>query len=173
LEKKGLDKRVRALTTLTKEDEIPDLTAGYFDSEHLLPTVHAMSSFVRLLFTLLLLFLMTFDLFSFQDHQFLVSRPPLPEGGPIHNVPVDTTSEAPEAEDSQDGDEGEDSLEGTSSTTSPPPAFSKDLGIDKKRKRVEEFASSSASAHKTVSGETLVIEDEQELFDALDSLVFC
>jgi hypothetical protein len=128
-----------------------------------------MSSFVHLPFTLLLLFLMTFDLFSFQDHQFLVSRPPLPEGGPIHNVPVDAASEAPKAEDSQDGDKDEDSLEGTSSTTSPPPAFSEDIGIDNKRKCVEEFASLSASAHKTVAGETLVIEDEQELFDALDS----
>jgi hypothetical protein len=84
-------------------------------------------------------------------------------------VPVSTASEAPEAEDSQDGDKGEDSLERTSSTTSPPPALSEDLGVDKKRKCVEEFASSSASAHKTVAGETLDIEDDEELFDALDS----
>jgi hypothetical protein len=84
-------------------------------------------------------------------------------------VPVSAASEAPEAEDSQDGDEGEDSLERTSSMTSPPPMLSKDLVIDKKRKRVEEFASSSASAHKTVAGETLALDDEQELFDALDS----
>jgi hypothetical protein len=52
---------------------------------------------------------------------------------------------------------------------SPPPALSEDLGVDKKRKRVKEFASSSASAHKTVAGETLDLEDDQELFDALDS----
>jgi hypothetical protein len=84
-------------------------------------------------------------------------------------VPVSAASEAPEAEDSQDGDEGEDSLERTSSTMSPPPALSKDLGVDRKRKRVEKFASSSASAHKTVAGETLNIEDDEELFDALDS----
>jgi hypothetical protein len=84
-------------------------------------------------------------------------------------VHVSATSEAPKAEDSQDGDKGEDSLERTSSTTSPPPALSEDLGVDKKRKRVEEFASSSASAHKTVAGETLDLEDDQELFDALDS----
>jgi hypothetical protein len=75
----------------------------------------------------------------------------------------------PEAEDSQDGNKGEDSLERTSSTTSPPPALSEDLGVDKKRKRVNEFASSSASAHKTVAGETLDLEDDQELFYALDS----
>jgi hypothetical protein len=84
-------------------------------------------------------------------------------------VPVSAASEAPEAEDSQDGDEGEDSLEGTSSTTSPPPALSEDLGLDKKRKRVEELASSSASARKNVAGEASALEDEEELFDALDS----
>jgi hypothetical protein len=84
-------------------------------------------------------------------------------------VPVSTASEAPEAEDSQDGDEGEDSLERTSSTTSPPPALSKDLGVDKKRKHVEEFASSSASAHKIVAGEAFAPEDDVELFDFMDS----
>jgi hypothetical protein len=89
--------------------------------------------------------------------------------GDIQNVPVSAASEDPEAEDSQDGDEGEDSLERTSSTMLPPPALSEDLGVDKKRKRVEEFASLSASACKTVAGETLDLEDDQELFDALDS----
>jgi hypothetical protein len=78
-------------------------------------------------------------------------------------------SKAPEAEDSQDGDEGEDSLERTSSTTSPPPALFEDLGIDKKRKCVEEFTSSSASAHKIVVRETSVPEDDVELFDLMDS----
>jgi hypothetical protein len=52
---------------------------------------------------------------------------------------------------------------------SPPPAFFEDLGVDKKRKCVVEFTSSSASAHNTMAGETLVIKDEQELFDTLDS----
>jgi hypothetical protein len=84
-------------------------------------------------------------------------------------VPVSAGFEAPETEDSQDGDEGEDSLERTSSTTSPPPALSEDLGVDKKRKRVEEFASSSASAHKTVAGESFALEDDVELFDFMDS----
>jgi hypothetical protein len=108
-------------------------------------------------------------LFFFEDHQFLVSRPPLPKGGPIQDVPVSAASETPEAEDSQDEDEAEDSLERTSSTTSPSPALSEDLGLDKKRKRVEELASSSASAHKNVAGEASALEDEEELFDALDS----
>jgi hypothetical protein len=128
-----------------------------------------MSSFVPLLFTLLPFFLMTCDLFSFQDHQFLVSRPPLPEGGDIQNVPVSAASEAPEVEDSQDGDEGGNSLEDTSSTTSPPPALSEDHGVDKKRKRVAELLSSSTSAHTTVIGETSAPEGEVELFDLLDS----
>jgi hypothetical protein len=120
-------------------------------------------------FYLITVLLTTVDLFSFQDHQSLVSHPPLPEGGPIQDVPIDAASEAPEAEDSQDEDEAKDSLERTSSTTSPLPALSEDLGIDKKRKRVEELASSSASAHKTMAGETFALEDELELFDALDS----
>jgi hypothetical protein len=84
-------------------------------------------------------------------------------------MPVSAASEAPEAEDSQDGDKGEDSLERTSSTTSPPPALSKDLGVDKKRKHVEEFTSSSASAHKTMAGETSAPEGDVELFDLMDS----
>jgi hypothetical protein len=75
----------------------------------------------------------------------------------------------PEAEESQDEDEAEDSLERTSLTMSPPPALSEDLGLDKKRKHVEELVSSSASAHKNVAGEASALEDEEELFDALDS----
>jgi hypothetical protein len=167
MEKKDLDKRVRALTTLTKDHEIMDLAARYFYSEHPLPAVCLLSLFC--FFYLIIVCLVTLGLFSLQDHQSLVSHPPLPEGGAIQDVPISAASEAPKAEDSQDGDEGKDSLEGTSSMMSPPLVLSEDLGIDKKRKRVIEFASSSASAHKNVVGETLALEDEQELFDALDS----
>jgi hypothetical protein len=78
-------------------------------------------------------------------------------------------SEAPEAEDSQDGEEGGDSLERTSSTTLPPPALSEDIGVGKKRKRAEEFTSSSASAHKTAARETPAPEDNVELFDFMES----
>jgi hypothetical protein len=120
-------------------------------------------------FYLIIVFLITVDLFSFQDHQSLVSHPPLPERGAIQDVPISTASEAPEAEDSQDGDKVEDSLERTSSTTSPPPALSEDLGLDKKRKRTTELLSSSTSAHKNVTGEASILEEEEELFDALDS----
>jgi hypothetical protein len=84
-------------------------------------------------------------------------------------VPISAASEAPEAEDSQDGNEAKDSLEGTSSTTSPPPAFSGDLGLDKKRKHMTELISSSTSTHKNVTGEASVLEEEVELFDVLDS----
>jgi hypothetical protein len=52
---------------------------------------------------------------------------------------------------------------------SPPPALSEDLGVDKKRKHVKEFASSSASAHKTMAGEASAPEDDVELFNFMDS----
>jgi hypothetical protein len=45
-------------------------------------------------------FLIIVDLFSFQDHQSFASRPPLPEGGALQDVPVSAASEAPETEDS-------------------------------------------------------------------------
>jgi hypothetical protein len=43
IDKTDLDKRVRALTTLTKDEEIPVLAADFFDSEHPLPAVCALS----------------------------------------------------------------------------------------------------------------------------------
>jgi hypothetical protein len=39
MEKKDIDKRARALTTLTKDHEIAELAANHFDSEHPLPAV--------------------------------------------------------------------------------------------------------------------------------------
>jgi hypothetical protein len=39
IDKKDLNKRVRALTTLTKDDEIPVLAADFFNYEHPLPAV--------------------------------------------------------------------------------------------------------------------------------------
>jgi hypothetical protein len=39
MEKKDVDRRVRALTTLTKDHEIAELAANHFDSEHPLPAV--------------------------------------------------------------------------------------------------------------------------------------
>jgi hypothetical protein len=128
--------------------------------------MHCLHLFI---FFYLISFLITFDLFFLQDHQPLVSRPPLPEGGPIQDVPVSAASEVPKAEDSQDEDEAEDSLERTSSTTSPPPALFEDLGLDKKRKRVKELLSLSTSAHKNVAREASALEDKEELFDTLDS----
>jgi hypothetical protein len=128
MEKKDLNKRVRALTTLTKDHEIADLAARYFDSKHPLPAVCVLSSFIRLL--------LSYHCFSYNCRlvflsgpPVLASRPPLPEGGALQDVPVFAASEAPEAEDSQEGDETKDSLEGTSLTMSPPPALSEDLGL--------------------------------------------
>jgi hypothetical protein len=52
IDKKDLDKRVRSLTTLTKDDKIPVLAADFFDSEYPLPAVCALSftnfSFIHL-----------------------------------------------------------------------------------------------------------------------------
>jgi hypothetical protein len=50
-----------------------------------------------------------------------------------------------------------------------PPALSEDLGVDKKRKRVEELASPSTSAQRIVAGEAPGLEGGVELFDLLDS----
>jgi hypothetical protein len=51
LEKKDLDKRVRALTTLTKDHEVAELAASYFDSEHPVLAVY-FTVFIRLSFLL-------------------------------------------------------------------------------------------------------------------------
>jgi hypothetical protein len=104
-----------------------------------------------------------------QDHQFLVSLPSLPEEGPLVADLASTVSEAPKAEENKDGDEAEESEEDTSSTTSPPPALSGDTGIDKKRKRVDELASSSTSAQRTAADEALVLEEDVEFFNLMAS----
>jgi hypothetical protein len=105
------------------------------------------------------------DLLLLQDHQFLVSCPPLPEEGPLPADLASAISEAPEAEENQDRDDAEVSKDDTSSTTLPPLALSEDLVVDKKRKRVEELASWSTSVQRTAAGEALVQEDDLELFD--------
>jgi hypothetical protein len=106
-----------------------------------------------------------------QGHQSFLSRPPLPEGGPIQADPISAAFEAPEAEESKDGDDAKDSLEGTSLTMSPPPAHSEDLSLDRKRKRAKELLSSSTSASKAAVGEPSAPNDEIEIFDLLDSSV--
>jgi hypothetical protein len=100
-----------------------------------------------------------------QGHQFLVSRPPLPEAGPLSADLASSVSEAPEADENQDGDDAEELEEDTSSSTSPSPVHSEDTGIDKKRKRVDEFASSSSAAADKAS----VPAGEMEYFDLLAS----
>jgi hypothetical protein len=80
-----------------------------------------------------------------------------------------SASEAPEADENQDGDDVEESEQDTSSTTLPPPALSEDTGVDKKRKRVDELASSSTSVQKTVADEALVLEEDVEFFDLMAS----
>jgi hypothetical protein len=104
-----------------------------------------------------------------QGHQFLISRPPLPEAGPLLADLASSASKAPEADENQDGDDAEESEQDTSSTTSPPPALSKDTGVDKKRKHVDELASSSTSVQKTVADEAPVLEEDVEFFDLMAS----
>jgi hypothetical protein len=72
---------------------------------------------------------------------------------------------SPEADESQDGDDVKESEEETSSSTSPPPVFAEDVGVDKKRKRVDEIASSSFAA----AGKAPVLAEDMEYFDMLAS----
>jgi hypothetical protein len=109
------------------------------------------------------------DLLLLQGHQFFVSRPPLLEEGPLPADLGSAVSEAPEAEENQDGHDVEISEDEMSSMTSPPPALSEDLVVDKKRKRVEELASLSTSVQRTATSATLVQEDDLELFDYMAS----
>jgi hypothetical protein len=100
-----------------------------------------------------------------QGHQFLVSRPPLPEAGPLPDDLASPASEAPEADESQDGDDVKESEDETSSSTSPPSAFAEEIGVNKKRKRANEIASSSSAA----VGKAPVIVEDVEYFDMLAS----
>jgi hypothetical protein len=104
-----------------------------------------------------------------QGHQFLISRPPLPEAGPLPADLASSVSEAPEAEESQDRDDAEESEEDTSLSTSPPPVLDEDIGVDKKRKRVDEFASSSSSLQKAAADKAPVLTRDIEYFDLLES----
>jgi hypothetical protein len=104
-----------------------------------------------------------------QEHQFLISHPPLLEAGPLPADLASSISEAPEAEENQDGDDAEESEEDTSSSTSPPPAFAEDIGVDKKRKRVDKFALLSSSLQKTVADKASVPAGDIEYFDLLAS----
>jgi hypothetical protein len=53
--------------------------------------------------------------------------------------------------------------------TSPPPALSEDTGVDKKRKHVDEFTSSSTSVQRTAANEAPVLEEGVEFFDLMAS----
>jgi hypothetical protein len=100
-----------------------------------------------------------------QGHQFLVSCPPLPEAGPLPAYLASPASEAPEADDSQDGDDVEESENETSSSTSLPPALTEEVGVDKKRKCVDEIASLSSAE----AGKAPIIVEDLKYFDMLAS----
>jgi hypothetical protein len=170
IDKKDLDKHVRALTTLTKDDEIPTLAADFIDSEHPLPMVCALSSYLFVFLYFGTVFMIVLRLILVQGHQFFVSRPSLLEGGPIQADPISAASEAPEANRSQDEDDAEVSLEEDSSNTLPPPAHSEEPSLDKKRKRVKELFSLSTSAPKNAVREPSAPNSrDAEIFNLLDS----
>jgi hypothetical protein len=100
-----------------------------------------------------------------QGHQFIVSCPPLPEAGPLPADLASPASEAPEANESQDEEDIEESENETSSSTSLPPTLADKVGVDKKRKRVDEIPSSSSAA----AGKAPVIVEDLEYFDMLAS----
>jgi hypothetical protein len=61
-------------------------------------------------------------------------------------------------------------LEERDPTTSPPPANSEDKGLEKKRKRAEDLASSSTSIPKNASEELVAArEPKLQMFELLDS----
>jgi hypothetical protein len=100
---------------------------------------------------------------------FLVSRPLLPEEGPINAKPAPADFEAPEAGDNQDQDEAEGSLEGSDSTLSPPPAESETQGAEKKQIRAEDLTSSGTSNPKDVSQEQTSSKGSGlDIFELLD-----
>jgi hypothetical protein len=105
-----------------------------------------------------------------QGHQSLASRPPLPEEGPIQADPASAASEAPEADENQDRNDVEDSQEDSGSTSSPSPTNSKETGLEKKRKCLDDLLSLSSSILKDAPGEPSAPNtSEVEIFDALDS----
>jgi hypothetical protein len=85
--------------------------------------------------------------------------------GPLPADLASLASEAPEADESQDEDNIEESEDETSSSTSLPPVLADEVGVDKKRKRVDNIASSSSA----VAGKAPVIVDDLEYFDMLAS----
>jgi hypothetical protein len=72
MEKKDLDRRVRALTTLTKDHEIAELAANYFDSKHPLLAVCIFPIFCFSSFLFLFLLFLTSLRFNFCE------EPPIP-----------------------------------------------------------------------------------------------
>jgi hypothetical protein len=51
----------------------------------------------------------------------------------------------------------------------PPPALSEDTSVGKKRKRIDDLASSSTSAQKTAATEAPLLEEGVNFFDLMDS----
>jgi hypothetical protein len=172
-EKKDVDKLVRSLTTLTKEKEIPTLTADFFDSGHPLPKVCVLKTqnfwILFFLFSSGLYVMSCFFLFlRITNSWFLTLLSP--RGGQLEADPAPSNSEALEADECRGGDDAIDSQEGSGSTTLPPSAISEDKGLEKKRKGLDDLVSSCTSNLKDASGEPAAVDTSGfKMFDALDS----
>jgi hypothetical protein len=105
----------------------------------------------------------TFAISFAQDHQFLVSHPPLPEAGPLPADLTSSASEVPEADESQDEADVDESESETSSSTPLSPAIAEETGVDRKRKCVDDAPSSSTPAAAGAPTEDI------EYFDLLAS----
>jgi hypothetical protein len=103
------------------------------------------------------------------DHQFLASRPPLPEEGPINAEPTPIDTGAPEACENQDGNEAEGSLEGSDSTLLLPLAESEAQGAEKKRKCMEKTSSGTSSQKDVTYEQTTFKGFDLDIFKLLDS----
>jgi hypothetical protein len=79
-----------------------------------------------------------------------------------------SVSEAPEADDNQDRDDPKESEDDTSSSTLSPPMQPEDTGLDKKRKQVDKFASSSSSLQQAAD-KSPILAGDMEYFDLLAS----
>jgi hypothetical protein len=159
------------LNTLTKDHDIPALAANFFDSERPLPSVRVFSlhKFYSPCSCNVATFADSFVALFFAGPSIPCFSSSFARGRTYSADPVSATSEAPEAEESQNGHDAEDSLEGTSSTMSPPPAHLEDPSLDRKRKRVEELNPLSTSTSKAAIGEPSAPNEDDELYDLLDS----
>jgi hypothetical protein len=170
MKKEEVDKRVRSLTKLTKDHAVAELASNYFDSVHPLPEV-CIYLFRILAIKISLVSNCVYPCIGYfsdlticrtinSSFHFLLF---LKKGllrliwPPLYLKPPRLKKIRTEMKPK------------TSPSTSPPPALSEDTGVYKKRKRVDEFASSSISAQRTTADEAPILEEDVEFFDLMAS----